>query len=127
MSQTLFYSLFLLTVYAGKFIARRACVQSYAPYSRCPAGVSLIAAGNRVYSGGYVESAAYNPSLPPLQTAIIDAVVDGMPGYTQVRAGQRSWTCRSQKASVQQGGDLFSGLRGSHLGVGRHFVGGSGL
>lgn len=37
-----------------------------------------------MYSGPYLESAAYNPSLPPLQTAIIDAVIDGMPCYTEV-------------------------------------------
>jgi cytidine deaminase len=37
-----------------------------------------------VHSGGYIESAAYNPGLPPLQTAIIDAVTDRMPSYTRV-------------------------------------------
>ena len=50
---------------------------SYSPYSRCPAGVAIVTEGGEVYSGGYVESAAYNPSLPPLQTAIIDAVIGG--------------------------------------------------
>lgn len=57
---------------------------SYAPYSRCPAGVALMTLDGGVYSGGYIESAAYNPGLPPLQTAIIDAVTDGMPSYTKV-------------------------------------------
>lgn len=52
-------------------------VGSYSPYSRCPAGVAIVTAEGDVYSGGYVESAAYNPSLPPLQTAIIDAVIGG--------------------------------------------------
>ncbi|KAL4426361.1 hypothetical protein ABPG77_004655 [Micractinium sp. CCAP 211/92] len=60
-------------------------VGSYSPYSRCPAGVAIVTAEGDVYSGGYVESAAYNPSLPPLQTAIIDAVIDGMPSYTAAR------------------------------------------
>ena len=68
--------------------------KSYAPYSRCPAGIAIITAPSQgdangterssVYSGGYVESAAYNPSIPPLQTAIIDAVIDGMPCYTGI-------------------------------------------
>lgn len=58
---------------------------SYAPYSRCPAGAAIVTEHGEVYSGGYVESAAYNPSMPPLQTAIIDAVIDGMPCYTGVR------------------------------------------
>ena len=59
--------------------------KSYSPYSRCPAGVAIITWDNCVYSGGYIESAAYNPSIPPLQTAIIDAVIDGMPCYTEVK------------------------------------------
>lgn len=59
-------------------------LQSYAPYSKCPAGAAIITAEGEVYSGPYLESAAYNPSLPPLQTAIIDAVIDGMPCYTEV-------------------------------------------
>lgn len=63
--------------------ALAAAVGSYAPYSRCPAGVAIVTAGGDVYSGGYVESAAYNPSLPPLQTAIIDAVIGGFAGQEQ--------------------------------------------
>lgn len=59
--------------------------RSYSPYSRCPAGAAIVTEAGEVYSGGYVESAAYNPSLPPLQTAIIDAVLDGMPCYTGVK------------------------------------------
>jgi cytidine deaminase len=58
---------------------------SYSPYSRCPAGAALITLEGSVHSGGYIESAAYNPGLPPLQTAIIDAVTDRMPSYTRVR------------------------------------------
>lgn len=57
--------------------------ESYSPYSRCPAGAAVVAA-DAVYSGGYIESAAYNPSMPPLQTAIIDAVIGGVPSYSGV-------------------------------------------
>lgn len=59
--------------------------KSYSPYSRCPAGAAIVTDAGTVHSGGYIESAAYNPSMPPLQTAIIDAVIDGMPCYTGVR------------------------------------------
>jgi cytidine deaminase len=55
--------------------ALREAAASYAPYSRCPAGLAIVTQAGRVYSGGYVESAAYNPSLPPLQTAIVNAVI----------------------------------------------------
>ena len=60
---------------------------SYAPYSKCPAGAALVTSTGAVYAGAYLESAAYNPSLPPLQTAIVDAVIDGMPCLTQVPRG----------------------------------------
>ena len=61
--------------------ALQEAVGSYSPYSRCPAGVAIVTADGDVYSGGYVESAAFNPSLPPLQTAIIDAVIGGQLGW----------------------------------------------
>eukprot|EP00884_Botryococcus_braunii_P011655 jgi/Botrbrau1/20490/Bobra.145_2s0049.2 len=64
--------------------ALEAAEQSYAPYSRCPAGLAIVTAGGGVYCGPYLESAAFNPSLPPLQTAIVDAVIDGMPTYSEV-------------------------------------------
>lgn len=60
-------------------------MQAYCPYSLCPSGVALITDSGGVYSGGYIESCAYNPSLPPLQAAIVDAVVDHMPCFTHVR------------------------------------------
>ena len=65
----------------------RAC---YCPYSQCPAGVSVITGSGAIYSGGYIESAAYNPSLPPLQMAIIEGVTDGMPHYTEVSLSAQS-------------------------------------
>jgi cytidine deaminase len=61
------------------------CRKSYAPYSKCPAGAAIVTEEG-VYAGGYIESAAYNPSMLPLQSAIIDAVIDGMPCYSEVRA-----------------------------------------
>jgi len=36
-------------------------------------------------SGGYLESAAYNPSLPPLQAALVAAVVGGLRDLSEVR------------------------------------------
>lgn len=61
------------------------CRKSYAPYSLCPAGAAIVTQEG-VYAGGYIESAAYNPSMLPLQSAIIDAVIDGMPCYSEVEA-----------------------------------------
>lgn len=44
--------------------------QSYSPYSRSPSGVAL-ATKNGIFTGRYAENCAYNPSLSPLQGALI--------------------------------------------------------
>ena len=59
-------------------------LQAYCPYSRCPAGVAVVAAGGEVHWGAYLESAAFNPSLGPLQSALTAAVRAGLPSYCQV-------------------------------------------
>jgi cytidine deaminase len=51
--------------------AVRAAEKSYAPYSRNFAGCALQTVAGEIDSGRNVESAAYNPSLTPLQSAII--------------------------------------------------------
>ena len=66
--------------------ALQQATQSYAPYSHCPSGLAIATAGGAVYSGPYLESAAFNPSLGPLQAAVIDAVTDGIAYYTEVWA-----------------------------------------
>ena len=48
-----------------------AAEKSYAPYSRNFAGCALQTGAGDIYTGRNVESAAYNPSLTPLQSAII--------------------------------------------------------
>jgi cytidine deaminase len=48
-----------------------AAEKSYAPYSRNFAGCALQTGAGKIYSGRKVESAAYNPGLTPLQSAII--------------------------------------------------------
>ncbi|AKA39752.1 cytidine deaminase [Yersinia ruckeri] len=44
---------------------------SHAPYSKAHSGVALEDANGVVYAGRYAENAAFNPSLPPLQAALI--------------------------------------------------------
>lgn len=50
--------------------ALRAANASHAPYSHAYAGVALHMRDGQQIIGCYAENAAYNPSLPPLQTAI---------------------------------------------------------
>ena len=45
--------------------------KSYAPYSKSPSGVAVRSLSGRVYSGAYLENAAFNPSLSPLEAALV--------------------------------------------------------
>lgn len=60
-----------------KYEALKAANKSHAPYSNCPSGVALMDCEGKVYRGSYMESAAYNPSLGPVQAAIVAYIVGG--------------------------------------------------
>jgi cytidine deaminase len=49
----------------------------HAPYIKCPSGFSVADGDGRIYAGGCRESAAYNPTLGPVQAAIIGMVAAG--------------------------------------------------
>lgn len=53
--------------------ALKAANQSHAPYSHNISGIALEMKSGHVYHGMYAENAAFNPSLPPLQVALIHA------------------------------------------------------
>jgi len=57
--------------------ALAAANQSHAPYSNAHSGVALEAEDGTIYTGRYAENAAFNPSLPPLQAALILMNVSG--------------------------------------------------
>lgn len=44
--------------------------KSYAPYGGAYAGICLQDRAGQLYTGAYLENAAFNPSLPPLQMAL---------------------------------------------------------
>jgi len=51
--------------------ALAAANRSHAPYSNAHSGVALETTDGIIYAGRYAENAAFNPSLPPLQAALI--------------------------------------------------------
>ena len=63
------------------YAALAAANGAHAPYSSCPAGLALISSagtvGPRIHAGGSAESAAFNPSISPLQAALVAALADG--------------------------------------------------
>ncbi len=58
--------------------ALSAAAQTYAPYTHNFAGCTLQVSEQKIYTGSYVECAAFNPSLSPLHTAIIRMHMDGL-------------------------------------------------
>lgn len=67
-----------------KIAAFMAANVSYAPYSTCPSGISIATRNGEVYSGSYMESAAYNPGLPALQAAIVAFICGGGGDYDEI-------------------------------------------
>jgi len=58
-------------------IALQAATCSYAPYSGAVSAVAVQLRSGEVFSGFYIENCAYNPSMPPLQAALIAMVGQG--------------------------------------------------
>ncbi|CAM6027726.1 unnamed protein product [Sphagnum balticum] len=79
--------------------ALEAANNSYAPYSRCPSGITLATKTGESFSGYYMESAAYNPGLPPLQAAIVAFVCDGGGDYDEI---ETAVLVETKDAAVQQ-------------------------
>ena len=50
-------------------LAQETARQSYSPYSASPSAV-VLKVNDRFYTGAYIENAAYNPSLPPVLSAL---------------------------------------------------------
>jgi cytidine deaminase len=70
---------------ALKTAALDAACRSYAPYSKSPAGVAIRTTGGRIFQGCYIENVAFNPSLSPLQTAIVQLNAAGQ-AYSAISA-----------------------------------------
>jgi cytidine deaminase len=62
-----------------------AACRSYAPYSKSPAGVAMRTTGGRIFQGCYIENVAFNPSLSPLQTALVQLIAAGQ-AYSAISA-----------------------------------------
>lgn len=56
--------------------ALKAANKSYSPYTKSPSGIALRTKDGKIYRGSYIENAAYNPSLSPLQAALVSLVSD---------------------------------------------------
>jgi cytidine deaminase len=64
---------------AAAAAALAAAHAAYAPYSCTYAGVGLRTAGAEIFQGRYAENAAFNPSLSPMQGALIALTLANVP------------------------------------------------
>lgn len=78
--------------------AIEAASQSYAPYTRAYSGIALEINAEHWVTGRYAENAAFNPSLPPLQSALIILQLQGYP----VSAINRAVLVEIADASISQ-------------------------
>ena len=57
------------------YAALEAASKSYAPYTKARSGIALKSTTKNVYKGSYIENAAFNPSLSPLQAALVGLIM----------------------------------------------------
>jgi cytidine deaminase len=57
--------------------ALKAANRAYAPYSKDPSGVALRMKDGTIIQGFYSENAAFNPTLNPIESALITTAVNG--------------------------------------------------
>jgi cytidine deaminase len=80
--------------------ALAAAAQTYAPYTHNLAGCAIEVDNQKIYTGAYVENAAFNPSLSPLHSALIGMNMDEL-----VTAGKISRAILAEKpTSINQQG-----------------------
>jgi cytidine deaminase len=54
-----------------------AASRSYAPHTKARSGCALAVKSGRIFAGSYLENAAFNPSLSPLQSALVSLIFAG--------------------------------------------------
>jgi len=64
--------------------ALAAANSSYAPYTSSFAGVALKTADGSLFTGSVAENAAFNPSMSPLEAAIVSLVISGGKSYSDI-------------------------------------------
>ena len=64
--------------------ALAAANSSYAPYTSGFAGVALKTADGSLFTGSVAENAAFNPSMSPLEAAVVSLVISGGKSYSDI-------------------------------------------
>ncbi len=101
----------------GQAALGAACA-SYAPYTNAHAGIALQTADGTMVTGRYAESAAYNPSLPALQSALVELTLRRIDRTAIVAAVMVELTAAaSQRAAAESLLSSFSRLRLRYIAI----------
>ncbi|HEY2392398.1 MAG TPA: cytidine deaminase [Candidatus Angelobacter sp.] len=57
---------------------------SYAPYTFDYAGVALKTSDGGIFTGSVAENAAFNPSMSPLEAAVVSLIISGGKAYSDI-------------------------------------------
>ena len=83
--------------------ALEAASTAYAPYTESPSGAAIATRSGRVYKGSYIENVAFNPSLSPVQTALVQLISAGeeYSAITRVGLAEINRATISQKSAAE--------------------------
>ena len=84
-------------------MAVAAAGMSYAPYTGSHSGAAVITRDGVIGAGAYLESAAFNPSIPPLHAALIDLMSRRGHSCAEAAGGEicEAFLCESPDAPVR--------------------------
>jgi cytidine deaminase len=80
--------------------ALNAANTSYAPYSLSYAGVALKTSDGHIYTGSVAENAAFNPSMSPLEAAVVTLTINGRKNYSDITDAVLVEAANSQASQI---------------------------
>ena len=88
--------------------ALKAANASYAPYTLGYAGVALETSDGGIYTGQVAENAAFNPSMSPLEQAVVNLVIGGGKTYADIVDAVLVEAARSKASQVDATTDVLA-------------------
>jgi cytidine deaminase len=97
--------------------ALKAANASYAPYSASYAGVALKTSDGSIYTGGVAENAAFNPSMSPLEAAIVTLTINGRKKYGDITDAVLVQAAGSKACQIDATRDVLATITNAPLRV----------
>jgi cytidine deaminase len=90
---------------------------SYAPYTFSYAGVALRTRDGEIYAGQVAENAAFNPSMSPLEQAVVNLVICGGKTYDDIADAVLVEAAQSKASQVDATSDVLATITSVSLRV----------